>query len=191
MTRRSRIRRGMTMVEVVTAASISTLVITGALTIFLSGMRDWARGTQRIDAETQSRQAVRAIASTLRGARQVVVAGDGQSLTFRLPPVSANGMYQATPDWDGVNRSLLYNNGNLIYRVAGSDRILARNVVVQDPLLGSGSAGNYRIFTPSTGVITRQLTVKVVCQVTSSQGKVSLGRKRESVYLRNIPLLTK
>lgn len=188
--KRSRLKRGLTLIEVVTAAVVSTLVIVGAMTIFLAGMRDWTRGAQRMDAEIQSRQAMRGIASTLRGAMVVTVDADGQGLTFRMPKVDpATGLYQSPVVWDGVTRQIDFSSGKILLKETGKpDRVLATNVITTDPKNANAA---YKIFTPGLGAITRQLTVKVVCVATNAQGQQSLGRKRETIFLRNIPQLTK
>lgn len=179
----------MTLIEVVTASVISTLVIVGAMTIFLSGMRDWTRGAQRMDAEVQSRQAMRGIASTIRGSMKVVVDADGQGLTFQMPKVDAStGLYISPLVYDGVVRKIKHVSGKIVLQEAGfNDRTIATNVILTDPKNGNAA---YRLFTPGAGTNTRQLTAKVVCVATNASGQQSVGRKRETIYLRNIPLLT-
>jgi hypothetical protein len=188
--KRSRLKRGLSLVEVVTAAVISTLVIVGAMTIFLAGMRDWTRGAQRMDAEIQSRQAMRTISSTLRGAMVVTVDADGQGLDFRMPKIdAATGLYVSPVVWDNVTRKIKYISGKIVLQETGNpDRTLATNVITTDPKNANAA---YRIFVPGPGAITRQLTAKVVCVATNAQGQQSLGRKRETIFLRNIPQLTK
>ncbi len=183
-------RRGLTLVEVMVASILGTLVIFGGISIYLSGMENWLRGSERIVAETQSRQAVRAISDQLRQAMAVAVAGDGVSLEFRLPEEDASGNFTVPATWDGVVRRIQYNAGDeTIELVEGANtRVLARNVMPAD-IGGTGAA--YDIFTAGPGAITRQLTIKVVTQTNNDASVNALGRQRETIYLRNIPQLTR
>jgi hypothetical protein len=180
-------RAGMTMVEVVTAAVISTMVLGTALSIFIAGAGSWLRGTEMIDAETQSKQAVRVISDQLRQAMVVTIDADGQGLAFRLPQRQANGIFTAPPVWDGVARRIFHRSGSIILQEGGAERVITRNVILTDPDNGNAA---YRIFTPGTGGIVRDVTLRMVTRRTLANNVQFLGRKREVIYLRNIPRLT-
>lgn len=179
--------RGSTMVEVLTASVMSFLVLTGATAALIFGMSSWTRGQARIDSETQSQQAIRMVSKMLREAMVVVVDGDGQGLTYRLPTKGGDGRFTLPATWDGVTRRIEANNGKLNLVVGGSSRTLCRNVILTDP---KNSNAAYRVFTPGAGAITRQLWMMLATSNQSGdRARVMKSRGREMIYLRNIPQL--
>ncbi|MBX3095874.1 MAG: type II secretion system protein [Fimbriimonadaceae bacterium] len=181
-------RAGLTLVEVVVASLLSTMVIFGSLSVYLSGMSSWLRGSERINAETQSRQGVRMVSDYLREAMAVTVAGDGMSLTYRLPQKNVAGDFVYPATWDGVTRRLYYTNNTIRHDTGTNDRVIVRNVMTTDV---GGTNLPYRIFTPGPGAITRQVTVQVVTRTNADPAAKARARKREVIFLRNIPELTR
>ncbi len=179
-------KQGTTLVEVLVASSLSVMVVFTTLGIFMSGMSDWARGQGRIDAESQSQAAVRQISDTLREAMAVSVDADGQGLRFRLPAKGEDGSFRVPAVWDGVERRIYHQSGKLMLAEGGRARELARGVILTDPNSPYGDA-SYRIFSPNTGTVVRQLTVMVATRTNGAAGEKVTGRTRETVYLRNIP----
>lgn len=174
----------MTIVEVATAAVISTMVLGAAITLFIAGAGMWVRGGEMMETEVQSRQAVRVIATNLREAMQVTVDADGQGVTYRLPTRLSDGTFRAPAVWDGVTRRIFHNNGSIRLTDNGGTRTITRNVILTDPDNGNAA---YRIFVPGSGTVVREITIRVVCRRTLPNGIVYLGRKRETIFLRNIP----
>lgn len=187
MMKRRSTRSGFTLMEVMTASMISTLVILGSVSIFLAGMTDWAKGTKRIDADTQSRQIVRGVTTELREAMSVFVDADGQGLSYRMPQTNTFGAFITPATWDGVERRIDLTNGKLYLNDGTNSRKIGENIVTTDPETGS----TYKIFDPGPGTITRSLTVQVVTKRDNPQGDDHYSRKREELYLRNIPSLTR
>ncbi|HAP41099.1 MAG TPA: hypothetical protein DCQ94_15275 [Nitrospira sp.] len=188
---RNRFRqRGVTLAEVMVSASISTVVLFSAITIFLSGISAWARGQGRMDAETQSRQAVRVVSDALREAMWVSVDADGMGLTYRLPRVDGDGAFEVPVIWDGIDRRIALTSGKLNLTDAAGTRTICRNIRLTDPE-SPGGLSTYRIFTPGPGSITRRLAVQVVTETNGARSEKVVGRKRETVFLRNIPELTR
>lgn len=178
---------GGSLVEVSVAAVVGTMVLGTALTLFIAGAGMWVRGSEMVEAESQSRQAIRVISDQLRQAMVVVVDGNGQGVTYRLPTRNATtGIFNVPAVWDGVNRRMFHQNGNIILQENTATRVICRNVVLQDPQNGNA---NYTIFSAPPVALIREVTVQVVTRRTR-QGRSYLGRKRETVYLRNIPKLT-
>jgi hypothetical protein len=130
----------------------------------------------------------------LREAISVTVDANGLGLTFTKPQVDAEGNYvmdgRGQPVSDGVNRRLFINGSELIYQVGTGERRIGRGVVLDDPYR-PGTNKSYRVFTPGGGAITRQLTVLLVTRSEDTEGNVYFGRKRETVFLRNIPDTTR
>jgi len=174
------------MIEVSVAAVIGTMVLGTALTLFIAGAGMWVHGSEMVEAEGQSRQAIRVITDHLRQAMTVTVDANGQGVTYRLPTRDASGVFSAPPVWDGTTRRIFHSSGNIVLQEAGTTRTICRNVILQDP---DNGGANYRIFTTPPTAIFREISVRIVTR-RIAQGKSYLGRKRETVYLRNIPKLT-
>lgn len=188
--RRNSKRRGVTLVEVVTGAAMTTLVLFGTTATMIAGMNSWARGQGKIDADSQSQKAMRIISMELRQAMSVTVDANGLGLTYRLPTQDVNGDYIIPVTWDNVVRRIEHYGGTIRIVTAGSPRTICRNVILTDPN-SSGGAASYKIFTPGSGAITRQLIVMIATKTNGAKTENVTGRIRESIYLRNIPSLTK
>lgn len=178
-------RRGATLIEVMTAAVFSVLVMTGAFAALLSGSSAWLRGGGTMNAEATAQRAVRKVANELRQAMVVTVDGDGRGLDYRMPMVDNGGNYTVPPVWDGVTRRIELQGTNLEIVENGARRRLASGVILTDPL------GNqaYRIFTAGAGTVTRQITVQLAVQKNTVKSYQVSSRNREIIFLRNIPEL--
>ncbi len=188
-TLRSR-RSGATLVEVVTSATLSVLVLTGAYAALLSGSTSWLKGAGSLDASATSQRATRIIATELREAMSVTVDGNGLGLSYRMPAVDGDGSFTVPPVWDNVARRIELNGSNLNIVTGGSTRRIAAGVITTDPL-SPGGTGTYRIFSAGAGTVTRQITVQLVVRKTSVKDKTVTSRSRETIFLRNIPELIK
>lgn len=186
--RTHRKRRGATLVEVVTASTISVLVLTGAYAALLSGSNTWIKGSGTMDAEATAQRAVRRIANELRQAMSVTVDPDGNGLSYRMPVIDGNGNYTVPPVWDNVTRRIELSGSNINMVTNGVADRIASGVILTDPL-SSGGTGTYRLFTAGAGTITRQVTVQVVVQKNTVRTYTKKSRNRETIFLRNIPEL--
>lgn len=182
----ARRRRGATLVEVMTAAVFSVLVLTGAFATLLSGSGAWIRGGGSMDAESTAQRAIRRISSELRQAMAVAVDPGGMGVTYRMPVVDGDGNYTVPPIWDGVTRRIERVGANLDIVAGGDRRRLASGVILTDPASANGAAP-YQIFTAGAGSITRQVTVQLAIQKNSLKSKQVSSRGREIIFLRNIP----
>lgn len=182
--------RGTTTLEVITAATITTLVLFSSIMVLIAGVGSWARGVGKINAENRCRQLVRTVANEVRSAMSVTVDADGLGLSYRMPKLDANGDVIAPVEWDGVERRIELVDGQLVQTIGDANRVLARDVVLTDPEAPDGSP-DIRIFTPGSGSITRQLTIHIVTQSYGKGQEIETARARETVYLRNIPQLTR
>lgn len=182
-------RKGVTLVEALVSATITVMAIGTACTVWLAGATSWYQGAGKIDAEMQSRLAVRTVCSEIAEAMDVTVDANGQGITFHKPARDGNGDYSTDamgqPVSDGVDRRIYLSDGKLIYNNGVQLRTLARNVITTDPLSTGGNVP-YKIFTPGAGSIIRQLTVMVATKTTGANSKAVKARKRETVFLRNI-----
>jgi hypothetical protein len=182
---------GLSVVEVTVASAVSVLAIGGAMSVFLSGMSSWATGSRMISAQTKSDNVVALVVDELREATFVAVAGDGRTVAYRKPAKDASGDFvmdvHGTPVWDGRERTIYWQSGS-IYMNDGANPPwkLASNVILTDPK-GTPPNAPYKIFTAGAGANTREVTVKVVIKQEFQDRDDLFGRKRQSVYLRNIP----
>lgn len=179
----------MTLLEAIVSAGITVMVLGTAASVWIAGATSWYRGLGKIDAEGQSRTAVRTVSDEVARAMDVIVDPDGKGFTFHQPKKDSNGTYMidvtGQPVADGVDRRIYVQNGKLYYNDGGGIRVLAKNVILTDPLSPGGNQP-YKPFVPGLGAITRQLTVMIVTKTTASGKEQVTGRKRETVFLRNI-----
>lgn len=168
---------------------VTVMTLGAASSVWIAAAGSWYRGAGKIDAETNSRTAVRMACTELSEAIDVAVDTNGMGLTFHKPAKDANGDYvtdvTGQAQSDGLNRRIFLNNGQLVYFNGTANRVIGRNVITTDPL-SPGGTGAYKIFTPGAGLITRQVTVMVATATAGKGAEVVKARKRETVFLRNI-----
>jgi type II secretory pathway pseudopilin PulG len=187
---RRRTRRGLTLIESLFAVSVTAMAIFSATGIWVASVKDWAIGQDRIETETESQIAVRVVADHLREAMTVQIDADGQGISYRKPQTDSSGDYLIPPVWDGVERRIYLDDGSLWLDESGNGnaRELADRVVTNDP--GDPDRGDFEIFTPGPGTIIREVTVFVATEGRTVDGRESVGRHRETIYLRNVPSMT-
>lgn len=177
--------RGATLMEAVISAGIGTLVLTASMSIFMFGMNSWYRGQGRIVAEGSANQAMRAAATEVREALSLTVDSDGLGITYQLPSKNTDGSYVVPMTTDGVSRRIALVSGSLLMTSTGVSRTLVRNVLTTDPTTTS----TYRVFTPSGGLVVRQLTILLVTKSSTVKTETYTNRSMETIYLRNVPEL--
>lgn len=178
---------GLTMVELLTAATLTVAVLFAAVSALLFGTSSWLRGMGRISAESEAKRAVAVVSQTLREAMAVTVDGDGMGLSFRYPVRNSEGRYVLPPVWDGVQRRITVQGGNLVLLEGDASRVLCRSLDSIDPRTGS----TYRVFTAPSGAIVREVTIQIVTRRDGRFANEAKGRVRETVFLRNVPQLTR
>lgn len=191
MKRRTSRRRGSTLAEVMLAATTSVLVLGGSIGTFVMCTKTWLQGESRIGVQSTSSNAIRTISKELREAMSIVVDGSGNGLTYRKPSKTPDGDYVMPITWDGVTRRIeLYGSAVRITASGLSDRTIVTGLRLTDPSSPGGTTP-YKIFTPGTGSITRSLAIMLVPQQIGVNGAQNNSRIRETIYLRNIPELTR
>lgn len=193
MKQRSRLRRGATIIEAVTAATLTVTVLTVSVAAFLQGMTTWARGSAQIDSDVSAQQTMRRLTQELRESMSVTVSADGKSVSYRLPRKEADGSYRIPAEWDGVaRRAYVATNANGLYDLytgpESSPRLLSKIITLDDP---ERVATQYRPFTPGLGSLTRQLTIMLATKSNGDREKKMTHRIRETLQLRNVPSLTR
>ena len=179
-------RRGSTITEVMLASSISTIVLFAGVGTFLVGMRSWIRGQASVDALNGSQRAVRVISNELREAMSLVIAGDGRTVTYQKPLKDANGNFVTPMQTDGFTRTISVSGAGVLTMTAqGQTRTLAKGLVLTDGGIP------YNPFSAVNASLTRSLTVKLVSSQTGPMNSNVLSRVRETLYLRNVPQLSR
>jgi len=181
-------RRGVSLVETVMAAGLAVLAFYGATMLFVNGSVSWIRGYGRMDAETKTNDAVRAISRQIREAMAVTVDANGLGITYQLPAKDSTGTYLSPIVWDGVTRRIELDGTSLKMVGGQSPQTICSNVILTDPDSLNGTTP-YQVFTAGTGSITRSLTVMLVSSWSADFNKMATSRSREIIYLRNIPEL--
>ncbi len=178
---------GASLVEVLTAATLTVGVLFAGVSALLFGSNRWLRGLGQISAESEAKRAVASVAHTLREAMAVTVDADGRGLSFRYPVKDSQGRFVVPPVWDGVSRRIALQGGNLVLTEGTSSRVLCRGVSAVDPKSGA----SYRLFTAPPGAVVREITVQVVTSRDGRYAGEAKGRVRETVFLRNVPQITR
>lgn len=188
MKTRQKLQKGFTLVEMLFASFIMIFVVTIGASIYFMGMQTWLRGESNIQSQEGAQVGMQNVISLLREAIYVNVDANGQGLTFNLPSEDANGNIIVPTTWDGVSRRIQLQNNNLIYTWGGGPtQVLATNISLTDPLSPGGETP-IKIFTPNSGGVTRSLTIMVVqTGAKVMQSGPIYGRRRETIYLRNVP----
>lgn len=180
-----RIRRGATTLELLTAATITTFALAGVVNVLFNGSASWAKGMNRLGAETQAQMAVRLVCDQLRQAMGASVDADGMGVVFMYPQKNSQGTYIIPSTWDGVTRHIRYANGNITLQTGAKTRVLASGVLTTNPYLPS-SSNSYQMFTAGPGSVTRSVTIEISTAASGYRGKVETSRAKTTVYLRNI-----
>lgn len=182
--------RGAALLESVTAAFMGTMVLTTAFMIYMSGMMSWTKGEARITAEDTATVAVRRMSVMLREAMYVAVDNNGMGLTFRWPIKESNGRFRTPPVWDGITRRMYVQNGILYVSDGTNTEAICKGIITTDPQSAGGAAA-YTVFTPGQGTNTRQVTLMLVTQSASYRTEQVTSRCRETIFVRNVPEITR
>ncbi len=179
---------GFTLIEMVFASFIMLFVLTVGATVYLMGMQSWFQGEANIQTQEGAQVGMQNVVSLLRESIYVNVDSNGDGLTFNLPSEDGSGNIITPMTWDGVSRRIELQGNQLIYTWDGGPvEVLANNVSLFDPLSPGGTTP-IRIFAPGPGTITRSLSIMIV-ETGSAYNEASpiYGRRRETLYLRNVP----
>lgn len=186
--RSNRRKRGTTLIEVVLSAGISVLTLVGGVACFMSGMMSWTKGVGAMDSIASSQNASKLICQQLREAMSVTISNNGGTATFITPQKDESGSYVLPLVSDGVSRQfVLTTDGTLNLVVGNSTRKITSGVLTTDP----STSATYQIFSSNTGVVTRRITVQVITSKQGFRNNWTPSRTRESVYLRNVPDLSR
>lgn len=185
--RRNYRRRGATMVEVVVGAGLSVITLIGGVGCYMAGMMSWMKGVGAMDSISKSQDSVRLVCNQLREAMSVTINESGTVVTYAMPSKDENGSYVLPLASDGVTRNFTLSNGSLTQTVGQNTRLISANVLNIDPATGA----SYKPFSANNGDVTRQVVVTLVTSKQGFRNNWTPSRSRESVYLRNVPQLSR
>lgn len=175
------------MAEIVVGAGISVITLVGGVGCFMAGMMSWMKGVGAMDSISKSQVTVKVIAQQLREAMSVSFSTDGNSVTYSLPLKDESGSYVLPLTSDGVTRQVALSNGSITQSIGSSTRTLTTNVLANDPSTNAA----YRIFNTNAGTVARQVIITVATSKQGFRNNWTPSRSRESVYLRNVPQLSR
>ena len=175
----------MTLVEVSSAATITIMVLTAALSICIYGLSGFFKGQARVDAESASEVSIRKIAIELRDAMSVTIDSNGNGITYTKNTLDGSGNIVVPPTSDGVTRRIALSGSNIVLTSGSTTRTLARNVIQTDPANANAA---YRIFSTTDVGIVRSVRILVVIQSQDMPYEAYKSRARETIYFRNIPV---
>lgn len=165
-------RRGATVIEMVTAVSIFTLLSLGGLGLLVGGANSWNRDFARGSQETDVTQALRRVEDALRFACEVQVDTNGLGITYFFPVRDAQGRPLLPIQSDGTARRI-WRAADGTLRMTGFNRPLLRNVPADAPIFSA---------------TTSQRAVRVALRTSTSDGRSNWTAARTVVVqIRNAP----
>lgn len=169
------------------AAGLTSLVLTVGVGLYLTGMRSWVRGQANIEALSGSGRTARLISNELREAMEVTVTNGGKGVSFKRPLLDGTGAFAVPLAWDGIARSFDLVGDKLKLTEGGASRIVASGILKRKP----GANSDYALFSAPTAAVSRSLTIELVAGKDGGGTETVTNRSRETVYLRNVPQLSR
>lgn len=170
---------GYTLVEVITALTITTLIAAGALAMMVSSLRCFDNTSVKTYTDSDAVIAMQRIVGDVREAKSVSILGGGSGLRVIFPRRTTDGYYDRH-QWDAANQVDYYlsdstgnssRTGNWLWkcRVNGSPEVVKRDIV---------------------SIAFEQDTARSIKITLTAENKAASGPKRTDltqrvVYLRN------
>lgn len=180
-------KRGATMVEVVVGAGLSVITLVGGVACFMGGMMSWMKGVGAMDSISKSQDSIKLVSQQLREAMAVTISDSGKTVTYTIPLKDNSGSYVLPLASDGITRQFKVDQETLVQTVGTTTRTISTNVLSIDPATGSA----YTPFSANNGDVTRQMVITLVTSKRGFRNNWTPSRTRESVYLRNVPQLSR
>jgi len=133
-------RRGMTLIELVTGMGLMALLVLGSMTLHAGTMRSLQTTTSDVTMTDQTSRALRKVAENIRQAVSVTTGTGGTSITYNLPaissfvdPVTGEKEVSMPPASDGINRGYTVNFSAGTVSDSQTGQVLVRDVCSYDP----------------------------------------------------------
>ncbi len=123
-------RAGMTLVEVVVASGVLTLITISLVAMLIHSLRGWSSGTSKDTAVTKVTVALQRLATDVRDARSAQVVSGRLVVTFPATVVDGSTgerVYDLSAN-DPVTSSYYVLNGNLVRNRGGTISIIERGI---------------------------------------------------------------
>lgn len=125
--RRFRSRRGVSLPEVITAAAMFFVLLTGLVTMSLNSGLEWCYGTAKIRADDSASLAIQDLAREIRNGTSATVDTTGTQLTVQFPATNSQGDFDR--DTAGTVYRYYLSSGRLCRQQGSASAVvLARNV---------------------------------------------------------------
>lgn len=157
-------RKGMTLIELLAATTITLILLFAILPMMSTTVRAWHRTSHDTATTMDITLAMRRIASELRYAKETNTNTSGTQLNYVLP--------------NSTSANFRVENGNLVW--SWSNRPLLRGIVLSDPQFG----GAYPPFQMAYGANNRAVIVRLCVRVNTPAG-IRTHRLQQLVVLRN------
>lgn len=185
-------RRGLTLIELLTALGLFSIVFFGATSLLVAGIKSYNSTMLETNLAQKNALGMRRVVETLREAMSVSITNGGNTITYTLPkrvsnpdPTTGEYEYFVPLTSDGVARSFRVESGNLIDSVTG--RVLIRNLLDKDPYPSSSQYNQvYPPFQMTSIGSTRAVSINFITGENVG-GKLRYARMKTTVLMRNVP----
>lgn len=183
-------RRGMTLVELMTAMGVIALVFFGMTSLFVGGLKSFKKTSQDTVLAQRNAQGIRRVVESIRQAAAVELSYDGQTITYYLPT------YSNFTDPDTGERELIVpvvsDGVPHRFHVAGTElieddtgRILVESIYPTDPDPNSSQYGqSYMPFQMTTIGSSRAVSINLITSEVLA-GDRRYVRMKTTAILRN------
>lgn len=161
-------RRGMTLIEVMVAAGLLTLVTAAFVAMLIQSIRGWSSSISGQTSTSNATIGIQRLANDIRDGRSAQVSTDKKTLTVTFPrTITDPGTHEQVYDLSGdgpAPRSYYVSNGSLVRRVGSVTSVLCQGVttvtfrawggtVTVTTLTGSDQEGTHTATQQLTGSI--------------------------------------
>jgi prepilin-type N-terminal cleavage/methylation domain-containing protein len=186
-------RRGFTLVEMLTGMALMALLVLGSMTLFASSLRSLQRTDNDVTMTDQNARALRKVSETIRQSMSVTVTNSGKTVSFVLPaysaaadPVTGEKEVIVPTVSDGVARGYSIDFGAKTLRDLQSGKVLVRNIsaVDTDPTSTLYNQA-YEPFQLTKIGTYNALTINLITS-DSTSGQKRTTRMKTTIILRNM-----
>lgn len=184
-------RRGLSLIEMVTSTTLMAVVFLGFAGMLINGLQQFQRLSNDVTANSASAQNMRRITDALRGAMNITISNNGQTISFNNPKYASTvdpvtGEYElVTPlTSDGIARGYSVNFTAGTLTDTSSGRVLVKNILSTDPEPNSSQyKQTYAPFSFSTVGGQQVVVVNLITQL-GNRNYTRYQRFKTSVFLR-------
>ncbi|GAJ20246.1 unnamed protein product, partial [marine sediment metagenome] len=102
-------KKGFSLIEMMVALGILSLIIIGLVTFFSGGTRAWVTGQYQLEAQRNARYAIDRMVIEIREGKNIISGSDGDTIVVSIPALGSEFAYDVTYDLSG--------NTNTIFRI--------------------------------------------------------------------------